>query len=244
MTITTLIPCPLCDTLPFDEPTDLADHLATDCAGRMAPAPAPAPERRDPVRIGGYPDTFAPTTTVRSFSPGGTRATVAPRTTATRNANPCSEKQESFIRSLCARTGTDLPDFATLTKRDASALIDGLKSAPAAPTATAPARSTGIALEHGRVYAMADGTFVKVAESKAGNLYGKLLGDDGRFTNYQSGLIGRIARELTADEAAAFGHEHSRCVFCSHKLSDEKDGRSVDVGYGPVCAEKYGLPWG
>lgn len=229
-----LIPCPLCDTLPFDEPADLASHLATDCAGRNAP-PAIAPPAPPAA------PTPAPTA-VRSFSPGGTRATVAPRATATRNANPCSDSQESFIRSLCDRTGADLPDFATLTKRDASAVIDRLKGMP---TTAAPARAShGIELEHGRVYAMADGTFVKVTESKAGNLYGKLLDADGKFTDYQKGLLARIARHLTADEAARFGHEHSRCVFCSRNLSDEKDGRSVDVGYGPICADKYGLPWG
>jgi len=240
MSTALLIPCPLCDTLPFNEPQELADHLAGWCPARTG---EPVP-RRDHVRIGGFPDTFATSTPVRSFSPGGTRATVAP--TPARPANPCSDKQESFIRSLCDRTGAELPDFTTLDKRAASKLIDTLKSTPAAP---APARtpaapSHGIELEHGRVYAAADGTFIKVTESKAGNLYGKLLDSDGKFTDYQKGLLGRITRHLTAEEAARFGHEHSRCVFCSHNLSDEKDGRSVDVGYGPICADKYGLPWG
>jgi hypothetical protein len=169
----TLIPCPLCDALPYDNPRELASHLESECPGRNGPAaPAPAPEpteRRDPVRIGGYAETFTP---VRSFSPGGTRATITP---SARIANPCSDKQEAFIRSLCDRTGADLPDFATLTKAAASKVIDGLKSqpakTPAAPAASA-APSHGIELEHGRVYAMADGTFVKVVESKAGNLYG------------------------------------------------------------------------
>ena len=31
------------------------------------------------------------------------------------------------------------------------------------------------------------------------------------------------------------------CSFCGAELSDE---RSKSVGYGPVCAENYGLPWG
>lgn len=226
-----LIPCPLCDALPYDDPTELALHLERECPGRIAPAtvtPAPAPA------------TPAPTA-VRSFSPGGTRATIAPRATTT--ANPCSDKQESFIRSLCDRTGAELPDFATLTKSAASKVIDGLKSQPTKSAAPA-APSHGIELEHGRVYAMTDGTFIKVTESKAGNLYGKLLDTDGKFTIYERGLHSRIARNLTADEAARFGHQHHRCVFCSRKLSDETDGRSVDVGYGPICADRYGLPWG
>lgn len=31
------------------------------------------------------------------------------------------------------------------------------------------------------------------------------------------------------------------CSFCSRKLDDV---RSIEVGYGPTCAEKYGMPWG
>lgn len=41
--------------------------------------------------------------------------------------------------------------------------------------------------------------------------------------------------------AADYGHRTGRCCFCQRDLSDE---RSVDVGYGPICAEKWGLPWG
>lgn len=31
------------------------------------------------------------------------------------------------------------------------------------------------------------------------------------------------------------------CCFCNRQLTDE---RSTDVGYGPICAGHYGLPWG
>jgi Family of unknown function (DUF6011) len=37
------------------------------------------------------------------------------------------------------------------------------------------------------------------------------------------------------------GGSQSNCCFCSRLLSDP---RSVRWGYGPTCAEKYGLPWG
>lgn len=33
----------------------------------------------------------------------------------------------------------------------------------------------------------------------------------------------------------------SNCCFCSHELSTPE---SIAVGYGPICAEHYGLPWG
>ena len=40
---------------------------------------------------------------------------------------------------------------------------------------------------------------------------------------------------------AAYGKLSGRCVFCNIELTDEK---STDVGYGPVCAKKWALPWG
>ena len=44
-----------------------------------------------------------------------------------------------------------------------------------------------------------------------------------------------------AKMAAAHGHATGGCCFCSKKLTDPK---SLAVGYGPTCAEHYGLPWG
>lgn len=44
-----------------------------------------------------------------------------------------------------------------------------------------------------------------------------------------------------ARDVAAYGHETGSCSFCGLELTDP---RSVTVGYGPVCAEKWGLSWG
>lgn len=41
--------------------------------------------------------------------------------------------------------------------------------------------------------------------------------------------------------AAAHGHATGACCFCNRELTDE---RSIAVGYGPICADHYGLPWG
>ena len=54
----------------------------------------------------------------------------------------------------------------------------------------------------------------------------------------------RILREWAADPAkaaSAFGHLTGHCAFCAKELTDP---RSVAVGYGPVCADNYGLAWG
>jgi hypothetical protein len=41
-------------------------------------------------------------------------------------------------------------------------------------------------------------------------------------------------------EAVAAGHATGACCFCRRALTD---ARSVHHGYGPICAEHYGLPW-
>ena len=44
-----------------------------------------------------------------------------------------------------------------------------------------------------------------------------------------------------AKVAAEHGHKTGQCCFCNRPLDD---ARSTEVGYGPVCADKWQLPWG
>ena len=48
---------------------------------------------------------------------------------------------------------------------------------------------------------------------------------------------------LTVPESGSLGYPTAsgRCCFCHQSLDDE---RSTARGYGPVCAEHFGLPWG
>jgi hypothetical protein len=41
--------------------------------------------------------------------------------------------------------------------------------------------------------------------------------------------------------ATAYGRLNGRCCFCSRPLTDD---RSTAVGYGPDCADHFGLAWG
>lgn len=43
---------------------------------------------------------------------------------------------------------------------------------------------------------------------------------------------------------AALGKKEGQCCFCARPLTDDTTGASIDRGYGPVCAKKWGLPWG
>lgn len=44
-----------------------------------------------------------------------------------------------------------------------------------------------------------------------------------------------------AETAGRYGRLTGGCSFCNHKLDDN---RSLEVGYGPVCAKRFGLVWG
>ena len=69
---------------------------------------------------------------------------------------------------------------------------------------------------------------------------------DGRFSPSRSctPLVEQLLRDLAADPAKVAGQHGvatGNCCFCRRDLSD---ARSRSVGYGEVCAGKYGLPWG
>ncbi len=53
-------------------------------------------------------------------------------------------------------------------------------------------------------------------------------------------LLGEFAAD-PVPVAIAYGRLTGACCFCQKTLTD---ARSVTVGYGPVCADNYGLPWG
>lgn len=47
--------------------------------------------------------------------------------------------------------------------------------------------------------------------------------------------------EKPEELAAQYGKVTGNCCFCVRPLSD---ARSTEVGYGPVCADRYNLAWG
>jgi hypothetical protein len=56
-------------------------------------------------------------------------------------------------------------------------------------------------------------------------------------------VVARVL-SLEADVAgtvAAEGRLSGHCCFCMSELTDP---RSTEVGYGPICASHYGMPWG
>ena len=74
--------------------------------------------------------------------------------------------------------------------------------------------------------------------------YGRILRDGTFETMRPQEPIATRLRALAADPvavAAEHGRLTGRCCFCNHGLEDD---RSTAVGYGPICADHFGLPWG
>lgn len=70
---------------------------------------------------------------------------------------------------------------------------------------------------------------------------------DGRFEPSRRGAPDWVVDALEAFEndpagtASLQGQRFGSCCFCRRELSTKE---SLFVGYGPVCADRYGLPWG
>lgn len=133
---------------------------------------------------------------------------------------------------------------------------------------TEPVEAPAPLPQAGQVVRASDGSIVKVVRSQTGRLYGKVLAGVGAGNRldwtYDSGVIGlchgaplvsddevraeaAVLQWGTADPVAlaaiakAHAEDHHACMFCGLELTDDP---SVVAGYGPVCAEKYDLPWG
>jgi hypothetical protein len=76
--------------------------------------------------------------------------------------------------------------------------------------------------------------------------YGRIM-QDGSYVAGRDGNRPELVEYLKAfaanpaKMAAEHGHKTGACCFCNRPLTD---ARSTSVGYGPICAGHYGLPWG
>lgn len=94
----------------------------------------------------------------------------------------------------------------------------------------------------GSIYVTSYGKYV---EERA---YYGAISRDGVFHPTRLGTnlegLADVLKAFAADPAkvaSEYGRLHGVCSFCSLPLRDE---RSTAVGYGPICAQNFGLPWG
>jgi hypothetical protein len=151
-------------------------------------------------------------------------------------ANPASDKQVSFIKSLIA--GRAVPALvlselekvignpAELDKSDASALIESLLELPMKSTQGAVELEVGMYQLGGEIY--------KVKRSEeSGNLYASVL--VGTKFEYARGAIRTLTPEhrLSLEQAKAYGVQYGICCVCGRLLTNEV---SVAEGIGPICS--------
>lgn len=78
----------------------------------------------------------------------------------------------------------------------------------------------------------------------ANKLYGKFIRTDFIAYRNDSFDIIPIMRELCDDPikfGAMRGQQYKHCCFCNTELTSKE---SLFAGYGPICADNWGLPWG
>lgn len=148
--------------------------------------------------------------------------------------------------------------IARLSKADASAKIAEALTVEREEVETPAAVPNGYEAKRGDVHVV-DGIYYRIHVSqRTGKPYAaraSIVGAaewaaDGSLVRpadikwaYDKGMMAKLseATKATSEQAAAFGKLVGRCCFCSHAIDTPE---STAVGYGPVCAAKYGLPWG
>jgi hypothetical protein len=84
------------------------------------------------------------------------------------------------------------------------------------------------------------------ASAYADRTYFGRIDQNGRYfaSKSEAADVTQLLKDLSNDPAkmaALYGHQTSHCCFCGLGLTTSE---SVTVGYGPICAQKFGLPWG
>jgi Family of unknown function (DUF6011) len=74
--------------------------------------------------------------------------------------------------------------------------------------------------------------------------YGKIDSDGNFIKGSNLDSITEVLKEFNlnpSDYARTYGTRTGNCCFCGKTL---ETNQSLAAGYGPVCADHYGLPWG
>lgn len=159
-----------------------------------------------------------------------------------------SDRQIRYIHTLVkTREWNGTIDFENLTSAVASGLINDLKAAPRKQGADKEADivHTSESSYPDEGFYFAEGTYYKVQDAKAqgGRRYAKRWNHDSEQWIYDGQKHFRLLTsqtKLTAEQASRFGHLYGRCIVKGCELTNE---HSIELGYGPICAEKNGWPY-
>jgi|SRR6185295_17057753 len=162
---------------------------------------------------------------------------------------PPTQAQFDYLKDLIAKHDVsgvaDIVDAAreravagTMTRAQASALIDLVKVQPLRGTKTEAAELTP------GVYRATDGVLYRVYPARAdrSRMLAKEIVVDGALNHLEFVYAGAASRfvqpegRLTLEEAKAFGATTGYCIACGAELTDPD---SIAAGIGPVCATKF-----
>jgi hypothetical protein len=240
---------------------------------RRAPAPAPAPDGTPgadgtvptPAEVAAWFAALGRPAEPRDITPGlkafaeaearrytGTFRFMLDMRTAAGRPRGLTAPQAKGVLNTVRR---DLPRPAT--EAPAATVAEVAPQAPAeAPSVPGLIAARDITADtvaatwHGRGlgYMTPDGTVVKLVRSGSGRVYGKRRTPGVEGWDYAAGILADGIVPVTGDAAEAArladGTEAGACCFCATPLTADGPGESVHRGYGPVCAGRYGLPWG
>jgi hypothetical protein len=189
----------------------------------------------------------------------GTSATLASLRSYT--APSAAGLREVAVRQAAAlRTVTDRPAGATRTVRPVRPTV--ATPAPARPASPTFAEVDALLAQIPtgryalpRTVASGSGNMITFFEVRELKRTGKrqivqLIGSTGDYERQPLRLnlqfhAARHILESIEHAAALYGRTAKECGFCaaSGRTSPLSNSRSLAVGYGQGCAEKYGLPW-
>ena len=152
---------------------------------------------------------------------------------------------EAFRRSQPRKEAVQLDTngLATIFAMFATASTKGLKK-PAIRLQNDAGQHLHLSLA-GAASKNAGFVYVKNAAGFDSAYYGK-ISPEGKFLQVSScpATVEPLLLAFAADPqgiATKYGKLTGCCSFCGRKLTDK---RSTEMGYGPVCADKFGLNWG
>lgn len=160
-----------------------------------------------------------------------------------------TSKQQTWIDTLYGRATDDEPGAVDLgdSMQGLITLFDKAAENLKRPSITIDVPDVGeVKLSLAGPQARCPGT-INVADKAAfgeGVFYGRIdrngrfdvRGDHPALVNFLKGFAADPAKV-----AGAHGRRTGNCCFCATPI---KSGASLAVGYGPVCAARFQLPWG
>lgn len=161
---------------------------------------------------------------------------------AAKSSRGCSMKQAAWIKTLADRLTAPPQPVVTL---DASAIVDLFRTASSNlrwPKIMLQSDDKTLQFSIAGAKSKVPGAINVTDGGKFGNnvFYGRIL-PDGTWDGRDQSVL-PIVQAFAADPATAatkHGKRFGYCCFCSRELNEKK---SLEMGYGPVCAEKWGLP--